>query len=148
MGVDVRQTFYIGRCISMCKDVLATCRSPPRWRFLARTQLTLRATRPTPHVALGASRKQMPVLLVKTQRARTVPALYGCGGLVCRMTAAMHDMSTPPPPHLPSLQDVQLHPIPRLLRETIVNRIYGTHKNLYIPLSLLTTFASIYYGPP
>ena len=30
----------------------------------------------------------------------------------------------------------------------IVNRTYGTHKNLYIYLILLTIFGPIYYGPP
>lgn len=30
----------------------------------------------------------------------------------------------------------------------IVNRTYGTHKNLYIYLFLLTIFGPIYYGPP
>ena len=33
------------------------------------------------------------------------------------------------------------------LRGTIVNRTYGTHKNLYIFLFLLKTFGAIYYGP-
>ena len=36
----------------------------------------------------------------------------------------------------------------RLLRGVIVNRIYGTHKNLYIYLFLITIFGPIYYGPP
>ena len=35
-----------------------------------------------------------------------------------------------------------------LLRGTIVNRTYGTHKNLYIFIFLLTMFGSIYFGPP
>ena len=35
-----------------------------------------------------------------------------------------------------------------VLRGTIVNRTYGTHKNLYIYLFLLTIFGPIYYGPP
>ena len=35
-----------------------------------------------------------------------------------------------------------------LLRGTIVNRTYGTHKNLYNSLFLLTKFGPIYYGPP
>ena len=35
-----------------------------------------------------------------------------------------------------------------LLRGIIVNRIYGTHKNLYIHLFSLTIFGPIYYGPP
>ena len=35
-----------------------------------------------------------------------------------------------------------------LLRGTILNRTYGTHKNLYISLFLLSMFGSIYYGPP
>ena len=34
------------------------------------------------------------------------------------------------------------------LRGTILNRIYGAHKNLYISLFLLTVFGPIYYGPP
>ena len=36
----------------------------------------------------------------------------------------------------------------QLLRGTIVNRTYGTHKNLYNSLFLLTKFGPIYYGPP
>ena len=36
----------------------------------------------------------------------------------------------------------------RLLRGTIVNRTYGTHKNLYIYPCLLPLFGPIYYGPP
>ena len=35
-----------------------------------------------------------------------------------------------------------------LLRGTIVNRTYGTHKHLHIFLFLLTIFDPIYYGPP
>ena len=35
-----------------------------------------------------------------------------------------------------------------LLRGTIINRTYGSHKNLYIPLFLLTIFGPINYGPP
>ena len=35
-----------------------------------------------------------------------------------------------------------------LLRGAIVNRAYGTHKNLYIPVFLLTIFGHIYFGPP
>ena len=35
-----------------------------------------------------------------------------------------------------------------LLRGTILNRTYGTHKNLYILLFLPTMFGPIYYGPP
>ena len=35
-----------------------------------------------------------------------------------------------------------------LLRGTIVNRTYGTHKNLYVPLFLLTIFGPINYSPP
>ena len=35
-----------------------------------------------------------------------------------------------------------------LLRGTTLNRTYGTHKNLYISLFLLTTFGPVYYGPP
>ena len=35
-----------------------------------------------------------------------------------------------------------------LLRGTIVNRAYGTHKNLYISLFLLAIFGPIYYDPP
>ena len=35
-----------------------------------------------------------------------------------------------------------------LLRGIIVNRTYGTHKNLYISVFLLTIFGPIYYGPP
>ena len=35
-----------------------------------------------------------------------------------------------------------------LLRGTIVNRTYGTHKNLYIHLFSPTIFGPIYYGPP
>ena len=35
-----------------------------------------------------------------------------------------------------------------LLRETILNRTYGTHKNLYISIFLRTVFGPIYYGPP
>ena len=35
-----------------------------------------------------------------------------------------------------------------ILRGTIVNRTYGTHKNLHIYLFLPTTFGPIYYGPP
>ena len=35
-----------------------------------------------------------------------------------------------------------------LLRGTILNRTYGTHKTLYISLFLLKIFGSIYYGPP
>ena len=35
-----------------------------------------------------------------------------------------------------------------LLRGTIVNRTYGTHKKLYIHLLLLTICGPIYYGPP
>ena len=35
-----------------------------------------------------------------------------------------------------------------LLRGTIVNRTYGTHKNLHVHLFLLTIFGPIYYGPP
>ena len=38
--------------------------------------------------------------------------------------------------------------IVRLLRGTLVNRTYGTHKNLYIYLFLLTLLGPIYYGPP
>ena len=34
-----------------------------------------------------------------------------------------------------------------LLRGTIVNRTYGTHKKLYIFLFLLTKFGPIYHGP-
>ena len=37
---------------------------------------------------------------------------------------------------------------PILLRGVIVNRAYGTHKNLHIYLFLLTIFGPIYYGPP
>ena len=36
----------------------------------------------------------------------------------------------------------------QLLRGTIVNRTYGTHKTLYISLLLLTIFGPIYYGSP
>ena len=35
-----------------------------------------------------------------------------------------------------------------VLRGTIVNRTYDTHKKLYISLFLLTIFGPIYYGPP
>ena len=35
-----------------------------------------------------------------------------------------------------------------LLRGTIVNRTYGTHKNLNISLFLLTIFGPVNYGPP
>ena len=35
-----------------------------------------------------------------------------------------------------------------LLRGAILNRTYGTHKNLYIYLLLLTILGPIYYGPP
>ena len=35
-----------------------------------------------------------------------------------------------------------------VLRGTIVNRTYGTHKNLDIPLFLVTILRPIYYGPP
>ena len=35
-----------------------------------------------------------------------------------------------------------------LLRGAIVNRTYGTHKNLYIYLFLLNIFGPIYYAPP
>ena len=35
-----------------------------------------------------------------------------------------------------------------LLRGAIVNRTYGTHKNLYISLFLQTIYDPIYYGPP
>ena len=35
-----------------------------------------------------------------------------------------------------------------ILRGTIVNRIYGTVKNLLIYLFFLTIFGPIYYGPP
>ena len=35
-----------------------------------------------------------------------------------------------------------------LSRESIVNRTYRTHNNLYISLFLLTTFGPIYCGPP
>ena len=35
-----------------------------------------------------------------------------------------------------------------LLRGTRVNRTYGTHKNPYLHLFLLTIFGPIYYGPP
>ena len=34
------------------------------------------------------------------------------------------------------------------LRRTVVNRTYGTHKNLCIYLFLLTKFGPINYGPP
>ena len=33
------------------------------------------------------------------------------------------------------------------LRGTMVNRTYGTHKNLHIYLFLLTIFGPIYFGP-
>ena len=36
----------------------------------------------------------------------------------------------------------------RVSRGTIVNRIYGTHEKLHIPLSLLTIFGPVYYAPP
>ena len=36
----------------------------------------------------------------------------------------------------------------QLSRGTIVNRTYGTHKNLYIFLFSPTIFGPIYYGPP
>ena len=36
----------------------------------------------------------------------------------------------------------------RVLRGTILNRTYSTHKNLYISLFLLTIYGPIYYGPP
>ena len=35
----------------------------------------------------------------------------------------------------------------RHLRGAILNRTYGTHKNLYISLFCLTIFGPIYYGP-
>ena len=35
-----------------------------------------------------------------------------------------------------------------VLRGTIVNRTYGTHKNRYISLFLLTIVGIINYGPP
>ena len=35
-----------------------------------------------------------------------------------------------------------------LLRGIIVNRTYGTHKNLHIYVFSLTIFGPIYYGPP
>ena len=35
-----------------------------------------------------------------------------------------------------------------LLRRTILNGTYGTHKNLHFSLFLLTVFGPIYYGPP
>ena len=38
--------------------------------------------------------------------------------------------------------------INHLLRGIMVNRTYGTHKNLYISLFSLTIFGPIYYGPP
>ena len=34
-----------------------------------------------------------------------------------------------------------------LLPGTMVNRTYGTHKNIYVYPCLLTTFGPIYYGP-
>ena len=36
----------------------------------------------------------------------------------------------------------------RLSRETIVNRTYGAHKNLFISLFLPTIFGPIYCDPP
>ena len=36
----------------------------------------------------------------------------------------------------------------RLLRETIVNRTYDTHKNLNVQPFLLTIFGPVNYGPP
>ena len=38
--------------------------------------------------------------------------------------------------------------VPLLLRGTIVNRTYGTHKNLYVSPFLLTIFGPVNYGPP
>ena len=35
-----------------------------------------------------------------------------------------------------------------LFQGAIVNRTYGTHKNLYISQFLLKIFGPIYYGPP
>ena len=35
-----------------------------------------------------------------------------------------------------------------LVRGTMVNRTYGTHRNLHISIFLLTIFGPIYYGPP
>ena len=34
------------------------------------------------------------------------------------------------------------------IRGTMLNKTYGTHKNLYVSLFLLTIFGPIYYGPP
>ena len=35
-----------------------------------------------------------------------------------------------------------------LLQGAILNRTYGTHKNLFISLFLLRILGPIYYGPP
>ena len=35
-----------------------------------------------------------------------------------------------------------------VFRGIILNRTYGTYKNLYISLFLITTFGPTYYGPP
>ena len=74
----------------------------------------------------------------------------------------LYEVSLPPHKHPPSsareacmyvgtTAAVLCH-APPLLRRTIVNRTYGTHKNLDIYLFLLTMFGptgrSIYYGPP
>ena len=36
----------------------------------------------------------------------------------------------------------------RLMRGAILNRTYGTHKNLHVSLFLQTAFGPVYYGPP
>ena len=43
---------------------------------------------------------------------------------------------------------VMLYVLHQYLRGAIVNRTYGTNKNLYTSLFLLTIFGPIYYGPP
>ena len=70
--------------------------SPPQRRFLVRMQLTLHATRPTPHGGALRLVQAMSAWSVKTQRApfrRCMDArVYG------HTTTAIHDKNNPPPP--------------------------------------------------
>ena len=61
----------------------------------------------------------------------------------CHMPHAI--VKNVPPPHTD--QTCSNKNIP-LLRGIIVNRTYGTHKNLHISLFFPTIFGHIYYGPP
>ena len=75
---------FIGRCHPYARKSASLA-------VLSRMQLTLHATRPTPHGASRLVQQAMPAWSAKTRRARHCrdATVYG------HTTTAMHDMSTP-----------------------------------------------------